>query len=323
MPEITVDDWENVDLDKIATLTLHALQNSSFHDPERTLEDVQAWLKWNHERFPPSAVFQAYRDGTLVGWLTVTTDVKPSISETWRWLPSIAPEAREQEDEIARGLIRKCIEYVRDYGQTRLEACFDKVSEITMPTYKRYRVWFEAEGVYKVDENAYMRRDLNPSEFGEKDLALPSNYGFKPLVEVNADKLYDCYRRAFQESDVSYYHDLTEDERRAEFEFYFMRKEGLHRKASVVVVMDDENVGFSLIHSRPAEAHLADLGIVPAHRGRGLGRRMLSYSLHEAAQEYDTITLAVDVKNTMAYNLYRDLGFNVEYRLITHAWSSD
>jgi ribosomal protein S18 acetylase RimI-like enzyme len=32
------------------------------------------------------------------------------------------------------------------------------------------------------------------------------------------------------------------------------------------------------------------------------------------------VTLAVDVDNTSAFNMYLSLGFEVEYRIITHAW---
>ena len=319
MLEITVRDWEDTDLDEVASLTFDALQGSPFFSPEKTLEDVEGWLNWNHERFPPVAVFQAHSDGGLVGWLTVTVDVKPGVSETWRWVPYVSPEARGREDGIARGLIRRCIEYVEERGQTRLEVCFDRVSKATMPQYERYRAWFEAEGVCKVDENAYMRRSLTHGEFTEDDVVLPPGYGYMPLVDADEDALYDCYSRAFTESGVRSYHDMTEEERRAEYEHYF-RGATVNERASPVVVRGDEVVGFSLVHSRPREAHLANIGVVPGHRGRGLGRRMFAYSLMNAAWDYDTVTLAVDVDNASAYDLYRDLGFDVVYRIITHAW---
>ena len=245
--------------------------------------------------------------------------MKPGISETWRWGPYISPEARGQEDGIARALIRRCIGYVRERGQTRLEACFDRITGAIMPQYERYRGWFEAEGVVRVDENAYMRRSLTPGEFTEDDVVLPPSYGYTPLVDADEEALYDCYSRAFAESGVRSYHDMTQEERRADFEHYF-REATVNERASPVVVRGDEVVGFSLVHSRPAEAHLADIGIVPGHRGRGLGRRMLMYSLINAARDYDAVTLAVDVDNASAYDLYSDLGFDVEYRIITHAW---
>ena len=319
MPEITVRDWEDTDLHEVASLTFNALQGSPFYSPDRTLDDVEGWLSWNHERFPASTVFLARIDGGLVGWLTVTVDVKPGTSETWRWVPYISLEARGREEGIARGLIRRCIEYVVERGQTRLEACFDRVSDATMPQYERYRGWFEAEGLARVDENAYMRRGLIPGEFSQDDVALPPCYGYMPLVEADVEALYDCYSRAFAESGVRSFHDMTEEERLAEFEHYF-RGAAVNGRASLVVMRGDEIVGFSLVHSRPREAHLADIGVVLGHRARGLGRRMLIHSLMNAARDYDTVTLAVDVDNASAYDLYRDVGFDVVYRIITHAW---
>jgi ribosomal protein S18 acetylase RimI-like enzyme len=173
--------------------------------------------------------------------------------------------------------------------------------------------------VCKVDDNAYMRRSLDPGEFAEHDVVLPPGYGYMPLVEADEGELYGCYSLAFIESGVRAYHDMTEEERRADFEHYFgggARDEG----ASLVVVRDGEIVGFSLVQSRPGEAHLADIGIVPDHRGKGLGRRMVECSLMRAARDHDTVTLAVDVDNASAFNMYRSLGFEVEYRIITHAW---
>ena len=191
--------------------------------------------------------------------------MKPCISETWRWVPYISPEAREQEDGIATGLIRRCVEYVRERGQTRLEGCFDRISEATMPQYERYRAWFEAEGVCKVDDNAYMRRSLDPREFAEHDIVLPPGYGYMPLVDADEEALYGCYSRAFIESSVRAYHDMTEEERRADFEHYFGGR-ARNEEVLLVVVMDGEIVGFSLVHSRPGEAHLARARITHAWR---------------------------------------------------------
>jgi len=319
MPEITVRDWEDVNLDEVASLTFDALQASPFSSPERSLQDVEGWMDWSNERFPPAAVFQAHADGGLVGWLTVTLDVKPGTSETWRWVPYISPEAKGQEDEIARALIRRCVEYVAERGQTRLEACFDRVSDATVPMYERYRAWFEAEGLVRVDESAYMRRGLTSGEFTEGDAALPPGYAYVPLVDADEEALYDCYVRAFADSGVRSYHDMTEEERRAEYEYYF-REASVNVGASPVVIRGEEVVGFSLVHSRSNEAHLADIGVAPGHRGRGLGRSMLAYSLMNATRDHDSVTLAVDVDNSSAYGLYVDVGFEVVYRIITHAW---
>ena len=109
------------------------------------------------------------------GWPAADLDRIPRARK-WRWVPYVSSEARGREDGIARGLIRRCIEYVEERGQTRLEVCFDRISDATMPHYERYRTWFEAERVYKVDDSAYLRRGLTPGEFSEDDVALPPGY---------------------------------------------------------------------------------------------------------------------------------------------------
>ncbi|MGD2142166.1 MAG: hypothetical protein PVH79_01645 [Candidatus Bathyarchaeota archaeon] len=142
--KITNRGWEDTDLGELATLTFNALQDSPFFRAERTLTDVEGWLNWNYEHFTPASVFLAHIRNGLAGWLAVTLDVKPGISEIWRWLPYISPKAREVEIGIATGLIGRCVEYVEERGQTRLEACFDRISDATLPEYERYRPWFEA-----------------------------------------------------------------------------------------------------------------------------------------------------------------------------------
>ena len=319
MLEITNRDWKDVDLEEIESLTFDSLQDSVFFQADRTHESVLEWLKWNNRRFPPTSTFLAHINGKLVGWLTVTLDSKPLISETWRWVPYLSPEVKGRKYEVATALIRKCVNYVKTHGQTRLNVCFDKVNEETISQYNQHKTWFEAESVYKVDDNAYMRRSLNAKKFSEFDFALPLKYNYKSLVETDLEALYRCYNCAFQESNIRIYHDMTEEERRTDFEYYFQNK-NINKEASLVVIKNGEIVGFSLVHSRPREAHLADIGIIQAERGKGLGRRVLNHSLSVASQSYDTITLAVDVENTMAYTLYVDLGFKVQYRIINHVW---
>jgi ribosomal protein S18 acetylase RimI-like enzyme len=306
-------------MDEVAKITLDSLQNSPFFREDRTLENVIEWLNWNHEHFTPSTVFLAYFNGKLVGWLTVSLDVKSNISEMWRWVPYISPGLRTQEDDIARGLIKDCIEYVKKKGQSRLEACFDRINEKTIPLYEKYSTWFEAEEINKVDENAYMRRKLYSAEFSDLDIVFPPDYSYSPLIDADYEALYTCYNLVFNESAVHVYHDMTEKERRSDFEHYFGSQQR-NESASIIVVKDSEIIGFSLVHSRLREAHIADIGIIPAHRGAGLGKTMLKHILMKAAQDYDSVTLAVDVENISAFELYSNLGFEIDYRIITHAW---
>jgi mycothiol synthase len=62
------------------------------------------------------------------------------------------------------------------------------------------------------------------------------------------------------------------------------------------------------------EAHVARVGTLPGHRGRGLAAALLGHCLHDcAAAGYDEASLSVDAENpTGALAIYRRAGFRVE-----------
>ena len=62
----------------------------------------------------------------------------------------------------------------------------------------------------------------------------------------------------------------------------------------------------------PAAADVSYLGLVPAVRGRGLGKGLVRFALARAAAlGFRTLTLSVDVRNDPAVRLYRGHGFRV------------
>ena len=62
-------------------------------------------------------------------------------------------------------------------------------------------------------------------------------------------------------------------------------------------------------------AHITQLCVAPAARGRGLGRDLLRHCARELARAgYRAITLTVTESNARAVALYRDLGFTLRHR---------
>jgi ribosomal protein S18 acetylase RimI-like enzyme len=75
---------------------------------------------------------------------------------------------------------------------------------------------------------------------------------------------------------------------------------------------DDEPAGVVLLTEPPDRLtwDLAYVGVVPAHRQRGVGRALVLHALRAAASEIcASLTVAVDVRNTPARRLYDSLGF--------------
>lgn len=95
----------------------------------------------------------------------------------------------------------------------------------------------------------------------------------------------------------------------------------LQGHGTVALLVGAEPEGFAIVRLRPSlyssalEAYLAELYVVPEHRGRGLGRALLRASL-ELARELgaDRIELGTSEDDLSARALYESHGFiNREY----------
>jgi ribosomal protein S18 acetylase RimI-like enzyme len=85
---------------------------------------------------------------------------------------------------------------------------------------------------------------------------------------------------------------------------------------TVVLVGGDGPDGLAVLRFRPAiwtsglECYLAELYVVPARRGRGLGRALMEAALAEASKRgADTMEIGVDEPDLAARGLYESLGF--------------
>ena len=84
----------------------------------------------------------------------------------------------------------------------------------------------------------------------------------------------------------------------------------LDRAASVIAVRDGQRVGLANLGLRGRDAWVGGVGVVPAERRRGIGRRLVQ-ALHENAREQgvERVWLEVIVENTGAIALYEQLGY--------------
>lgn len=85
---------------------------------------------------------------------------------------------------------------------------------------------------------------------------------------------------------------------------------------TVVLVAGDGPEGLAVLRFRPAlwsaglECYLAELYVVPARRGQGLGRALMVAALREARERgADTMDIGVDEPDLAARHLYESLGF--------------
>jgi ribosomal protein S18 acetylase RimI-like enzyme len=91
------------------------------------------------------------------------------------------------------------------------------------------------------------------------------------------------------------------------------------RLPNAVALADGGIVGWCDIVPKhgPVYAHVGVLGmgLLPAFRGRGLGRRLIDLSLAAARRRFEQVELAVYATNLRAQALYRNVGFVERGRL--------
>lgn len=78
----------------------------------------------------------------------------------------------------------------------------------------------------------------------------------------------------------------------------------------IVLEVDEKVVGYCGVWIVIDEAHITNIALLPAYRGRKLGeallRKIMDYARENGAK---TMTLEVRVSNNVAQSLYRKLGF--------------
>jgi GNAT superfamily N-acetyltransferase len=75
-----------------------------------------------------------------------------------------------------------------------------------------------------------------------------------------------------------------------------------------MITADGADIGMLDVEYRPAEIYLSRIEVHPGHQGRGIGTRLISALIDEAAQKGQDLVLDVLAVNTRAQALYQRLG---------------
>ena len=130
---------------------------------------------------------------------------------------------------------------------------------------------------------------------------------FRCLKTADFDALYECFLTAFSDYVVSMAVSREQFRQR-------LVRDGVDLELSVAAFDTDEMVGFSL--NAPGEwrglstAYDSGTGVVPSHRGAGVGKNLFAYMSEVLrGQRISQCLLEVISTNTPAVGLYRKLGF--------------
>ena len=87
---------------------------------------------------------------------------------------------------------------------------------------------------------------------------------------------------------------------------------------SLVLEHKKEIIGFLLggYTALPRQAHILSIAILQEYRGRGLGKKILTYFLNTTKRlNYNNVKLEVNVDNHKAIKMYEEYNFKIESKI--------
>jgi ribosomal protein S18 acetylase RimI-like enzyme len=281
-------------------------------------EGVKRYLSNIQERFPAEAIFIVRKSGSICGWCALDRDSE-TVAELGRWQPII--EKSDSEVEIADLILQGILDYATQNGITLIESQFNGVNYDNSDDYERSAKWFKSHGFSLQEDMAYLTMQLGDIDLGLRKI--PEGMVLEPLKTVDEEHLYECYYDSFVTGEDRSFLDINEKQRREKFD-KSLQSDSLNHHLSSVLKDGDRIIGFAFIQSREDEEHVDRFGILKEYRGRGLAKSHLIHVIDQAKSSGTPIvSIGVDTSNKDAFNLYENVGFELNDRAIIHVWKTE
>ncbi|GIK65413.1 MAG: hypothetical protein BroJett018_32070 [Chloroflexota bacterium] len=136
-------------------------------------------------------------------------------------------------------------------------------------------------------------------------------YQVVPASEVD----FDAFVQAFNEA---YEHYFVHIQLTPANLLSLIKRDAIDLDASVASVDEEGHVvGVAMLAIRPPRSWVGGVGVVEQHRQKGIARNMMQSLIQNARQKgLASVELEVITQNTKAYDLYEDLGFKTQRRLL-------
>lgn len=138
-----------------------------------------------------------------------------------------------------------------------------------------------------MSEDKYIIRQAELSDINDimriNKICLPENYSFDFFYRILSDFGYACVIGEYNQEIVGY------------------------------VLSRIERPFTSFLGVQAAKGHIISIAVIPQHRRKGLGFRIMKYGLKKLIDhEVETVYLEVRVSNVAAIEMYRKLGFYIK-----------
>ncbi|MHA2323181.1 MAG: GNAT family N-acetyltransferase [Candidatus Thorarchaeota archaeon] len=113
---------------------------------------------------------------------------------------------------------------------------------------------------------------------------------------------------------------LTNSQQKVVFNIWFRRSEPFHR-STILVMKDDEVVGFNVVRVNDDSARFGPVGVIPKYHRQGIMKAVLYESIKRLQEDGIKIAkLETDKTNDPAIGLYTKFGFKEQYTQQYFAW---
>ena len=312
--KLLVCKWDELDLDEVSEFIYD--NRVGIYKGASDSEGVKRHLSNIQERFPAEAIFMASRKGELCGWVALDRESE-SVAELGRWQPIV--KKSDSEEEIVNLILKGVLDYAVRTGITRIESMFSEVSKDNDKDYEKSAKWFISNGFPKLEDNAYMTMQLESKDIESR--SIPDGLTIESLESADYSDLYECYYESFVTGEDRDFLDMNDKQRKEKFD-KSLHSHTINQHLSSVLKDGEKIVGFSFVLSRDNEEHVDRFGIRKAYRGKGLAKAHLLHVVR-SAKEAGTpmVSIGVDTINSSAFNLYKNVGFEVDSRMIVHTWN--
>jgi ribosomal protein S18 acetylase RimI-like enzyme len=316
MVEITINKFKDVDIPKLASFMFKATKDTVFHREDQTKESLEQLFKRmvSNENV---LVLIATTEGKIVGVLRVFVGI-PEMVLAANWHPRIHHD--DSREEIAMEMIQFCKEYVKENGFKRFEINLIPIKQEHAEVCREYKSWCEKSGLYRTIEEVFLQVNIQNHQLPSIQPSLPEGFCFESIDNVTNDDMESPVLDTFSAGSDRGFVDLTSSQQKVVFNMWFTRDRPFHR-STIIVMKDDEVVGFNVVRVNDDSAHFGPVGVIPKYHRQGIMKAVLYESIKRLEEDGIKIaTLETDKNNDPAIGLYTKFGFKEQYTQQYYAW---
>ncbi len=138
-------------------------------------------------------------------------------------------------------------------------------------------------------------------------------YTLRPAIQADYDFLYDLNRRTMR----AYVEPLWGWDEARQREIF---RQNFRLEGHSIIMVEGHMAGRLALDRGPERLFIAQINLLPAYQGKGIGTSIIRTLQAEAVQNHIPLELRVLQTNPDARRLYERLGFTVSNENETHLW---